>query len=108
MRGPDRARPALFAGQLVVEAAQGDGERLQRRQRGPVRVRSARAAGWRGEGSYRKSIVKLSLETRPNCMMTGPSGVAGVAPAAEPSVPLCMSWKFFTLAIVTRPLKLRT
>lgn len=76
---------------------------------GALYARDQRACGWlAGEGSYRKSIVKLSLETRPNCMMTGPSGVAGVAPAAEPSVPLCMSWKFFTLAIVTRPLKLRT
>mmetsp|Transcript_16171 Transcript_16171/g.42018 ORF Transcript_16171/g.42018 Transcript_16171/m.42018 type:complete len:224 (+) Transcript_16171:79-750(+) len=44
---------------------------------------------------HAKSIVKVSLPTLPNCRITWSSSSSDT------------SWKFFTLACVTRPLKLR-
>lgn len=49
-------------------------------------------------------MVKLSLPILPNCNITFSTSAAGMPGEALASAP---SWKFFTEATVTRPLKLR-
>ena len=58
---------------------------------------SAMANACMGERGHCKSMVNVSLPMRPNCSST-----------RSPSPADSISWKFFTLGSVTRPLKFST